>query len=471
MTRQGPLVPTGGASQPSRPAGGHGVHGPGQAGETPALPSVGALSTESGKLPAASISDDAIEPPPSDWIVRTFAALAIPNYRLFVIGHGMSLTGSWMRRTALLWVVYELSGSEMMVGLVGGATLLPMLVLSPWAGVLADRYDRQRMVATAQVVGVVVSTTIAALVATGTATVPLLGLLALLGGIGFSFEVPARQSFFVEMVGRRHMANAIALNSALVNLTRMVGPAIAGLMIAWPGAASVFVVDAFSYLVSMTTLLLIRVPRRVPAAGASKGSSLAMMREGFAITWRNRPVRLVLSLLFVTGVFGWAFQTLLPPITQDVLKSTSVEYGLLYSFFGAGAIVGALTTAALGERGRTTGRLFGGVWVMVAGTLVFSFANTLEMMMLGLLVAGFGGVSFVSTGNTYVQHHVDDAVRGRVMGIWAVAFGGSVPLGSIAAGAVAEHLGPVLTMRLWSVALLASSVWLYLLFVRRPSNT
>lgn len=429
----------------------------------------GMLSTESGKLPMGPISDEALELPPTDWMERTFAALAIPNYRLFVIGQAMSLTGSWTRRTALGWVTYEISKSEFMVGLVSGATLLPMLLLSPLAGSLADRYDKQRIVAVAQLLGALVSVAIAVLVATGKAQVWQLGALALVGGIGFAFEVPARQSFFVDMVGKRHMANAIALNSALVNLTRMVGPAMAGFMIMWPGSASVFVFDAFSYVVALVTLLMIRVAPRA-SVPMPAGSPWEMILGGFAITWRNRPVRLVLCLLFLTGVFGWSFQTLLPAIAQDTLHFDAWQYGLLLTCFGTGAIVGALVTASLGDRGRTTGRLFGGVWIMVAGTLVFSFASTVPLMGLGLVIAGFGGVSFVSTGNTYVQHHVEDAVRGRVMGIWALAFGGSVPLGSIVAGAVAERIGPMETMQLWAVALLVGSMVVYWLFSKREGD-
>ncbi|MBX3728076.1 MAG: MFS transporter [Candidatus Sumerlaeia bacterium] len=374
--------------------------------------------------------------PLQQWARHTFAALSIRNYRLFFYGHGLSLIGTWMRRTALGWLVYMMTGSKALLGTVMALSLLPLFLLSPLAGALADRFDKRRIIIVSQVLAAVVSAALALLVWGGSAQVWQIGALALIGGVAFALEVPARQAFVVEMVGRDHLLNAIALNSALINATRIIGPAIAGLIMGVVGVAACFALDALSYLVVIATLLALRLEHRPPPV--ERRSHLQLIAEGARVAFRHPTVRLVIFMLTSTGIFGWSFQSLLPAIAQDNLHLDELRYGVLMSMFGVGAIVGALVTASRAHAPRRLRQMFHGVWAMFIGLAFLSLTRSFLPTCAALLVAGFGGVLFVSTGNTMVQLSVADSMRGRVMGIWALAFGGSLPMGSWMAGHVAE---------------------------------
>ncbi|MFO7653757.1 MAG: MFS transporter [Candidatus Krumholzibacteriia bacterium] len=397
------------------------------------------------------------------WLRSTFASLRLRNFRLFYIGQGTSLVGTWVRRTALGWLVYELTGSRALLGAVMGLSLLPLFVLSPAAGAIADRVDRRRMIIAAQVLASLTSAAIAALVLSGQVQTWHLMALATLGGVAFAVEAPARQAFVVEMVGREHLLNAIALNSALVNLSRIIGPGVAGLLMGTIGIGFCFLVDAVSYLAVIATLVAMRLqPRTILPRRTSHWQELL---EGFREVRRNRPVRILLLLLFVMGVFGWSFQTLMPAIAQDLLHLSELQYGVLMSMFGVGAIVGALIVAARTTSGTSRLQVFGGLWTLCAGSLIVSMSRAMLPMSAGIMVAGFGAVMFLSTSNTLVQTSVDDGIRGRVMGIWAVGFGGSLPLGSFLAGWVAELISPYLTIALFATVLAAAS---FIIWARLP---
>jgi MFS family permease len=350
-----------------------------------------------------------------------------------------------------------------------------MLFLSPTAGAFADRFDKRRIIIATQIVATFASAAIAALVFLDWIKVWHLMVLATVSGIAFAFEVPTRQAFVNDMVGRDKLMNAIALNSALVNLSRIFGPAIAGVLMATVGMGFCFTLDALSYVVVTVTLLMLKLP---PAQRRARTKStiwrrivshLEELREGFVEAWSNRRVRVILTLLFVVGVFGWSFQTLMPPIASDLLRIGEMKYGALMSMFGIGAIVGALYTASRKPESNRRGQVFGGVWTMCVGVLLLALSGALFgssavafWCVSGALVfAGFGAVLFISTGNTLVQTSVDDSSRGRIMGIWAVAFGGSLPLGNFLAGGVAEFISPYPTIALFAGVMLAASLAIY----------
>ncbi len=417
------------------------------------------LTPEPNPLPAR---------PPS-WWRKTFAALGVRNYRLFYIGQGLSLVGTWMRRTAMGWLVYSITGSTALLGTVLALTNLPMFLLSPLAGSIADRANKRRMIIWTQIILAVVSAILALIVwghASGRWHAKLwhLMLLALLGGTAFAFEVPSRQAFMVEMVGREHLMNAIALNSALVNVTRMIGPAFAGIVMAAVGMATCFVIDSVTYLIVVLTLVTMVLPPFRPPQKTS--NHVEHLIEGIREVRRNRPVLLILILLSINVTLGWGFQVLLPAIVRDVLKMGELGYGILSSMFGAGAIFGALYSAGLpADATSRRGPLFGGIWIMAAGLLLFSLTRNPWVIAAGLVISGFGGVLFLATGNTLVQTSVDDSIRGRVMGLWAVSFGGSMPLGAFAAGFAAEWLPDIkgfpsefLTVMFFAVILLVTGV-------------
>lgn len=384
------------------------------------------------------------------WGRNTFAALEVRDFRLFYIGQGMSLTGTWMRRTALGWVVFELTGSYELLGLVMGMALLPLFVFAPVAGSLADRMDKRRLIIYSQILASAVSGVLAAIIFLDVATVWMLMVLATLGGVAFSFEVPARQAYVFEMVGRERLMNAIALNSAMVNLSRVFGPALAGLLMGWIGAGYVFAADAMSYLLVIGTLLAIRTRPKVHKG--PKKSHWRHLVEGIHATASNRPVRTTLILLFLVVSCGWSYNTLLPAIAQDILHLSEARYGVLMSMFGVGAIAGALFVAGRGARTRPRGQMYGGVVMMLAALALFTLTRDFWTMMPFLAIAGFGGIMFLSTANTVIQMNVEDEVRGRVMGIWSLVFGGSLPLGSFVAGWMAGMISPFTTIQVFLLA-------------------
>jgi len=425
-----------------------------------------------------SLAQPGTAPPgPTSWLRTTFASLGVRNFRVFFIGQGISLVGTWVRRTAMGWLVYQLTGSKALLGLIMGLATFPMFVLSPWAGSIADRVDKRRMLVFTQILATITSGLIAILVLTGQIQVWSLAVLATLGGVVFAFEIPTRQAFVVEMVGRKNLMNAIALNSGLVNLSRIFGPALAGIVIGTLGMGFCFTIDAASYLVVIATLVSLRMPPFQPRA--REESEWQALLTGAREVHRNHRVRILLLLLFLVGTFGWSFQTLMPAIAPDLMNLDATRYGILMSMFGVGAIGGALFVAGRKEEGSRRLQVFGGLWLMCAGILLVALFGAwlgarpavFWAVSGALMLAGLGAVIFMSTANTLMQTSVEDSIRGRIMGMWAVAFGGSLPLGTILAGFTAEKLSPYLTITIFASVLLLASLVIYRNLPPRPRET
>lgn len=401
---------------------------------------------------------------PRSRLRETFSALGVRNYRLFFVGQGISLIGTWVRRTAMGWLVYELTGSTVQLGLVMGLALLPMFVLSPWAGSIADRVDKRRMIILTQVLATATSAAIAALIFLHCIQVWHLMALSTLSGVAFAFEVPSRQSFIVEMVGRDKLMNAIALNSGLVNLARVLGPATAGLLMGGMGMGPCFLLDALSYVVVIVTLFLLQLPKFEKKEHVQ--SHWEALVEGAREVRKNRTVRVMLTLLTTVGIFGWSFEMLMPAIARDYLKLPVLEYGILMSLLGVGATLGAFYVAGRPAGANRRAMVFGGVWMLVAGMYLVALLGAVlgsdraAFWGVGgaLLLAGMGAVTFLSTANTLVQTNVEDRIRGRIMGIWAVAFGGAIPLGSFITGLAARAFSPFVTIAAFSTVLLVVSL-------------
>lgn len=416
------------------------------------------------------IVDRPAAPPPAGrrgWLRTTFSSLQVRNFRIYYLGQSASMIGTWMRRTALGWIIYEMTGSRAQLGLIMGLSMLPMFLLSPLAGAIADRVDKRRMVVFTQLLAAASSATTAVLLLGGWAQPWHLMALATLGGIAFAFEVPSRQAFVSELVGREHLLNAVALNSVLVNSSRVIGPAIAGLVMAAVGAGWCFLLDSVSYLIVTATLLRLRLPpHRAPARHTSHWQDLL---EGFREVHHNQRVRILILLMCLMGVFGWSCQTLMPAIAQDLLHLGEWEYGLLMAMFGVGAIAGALFVAGRATSDTSRLQVFGGVWLLCLGALVVAISRHPAPMGAGLAVAGFGAVMFMSTSNTLVQTSVDDGLRGRIMGIWSVGFGGSLPLGAFLSGWVAQLISPFLTIAVFAAVLALSSFVIWRRLPRRQT--
>ncbi len=395
---------------------------------------------------------------------RTFSAFRHRNYRLYFMGQLVSLIGTWMTSTAQGWLVYQLTGSKALLGVVAAAGTAPMLVFSAWGGWAADRFPKRSVLICTQIAMMILSFVMAGLVWAKIIKPWEIVVLGLFGGVAMAFDMPARQSFVVEIASREDLMNAISLNSAMFNGARIVGPAIAGFLMAKVGIALCFFIDGVSFLAVLGGLMLMRFPRRVVRAAA--GGAVAQTLEGFRYVWKHVRVRTIMSLFAIVGIFGWSYSVLMPAFAQDVLHLGSQGYGLLLGASGVGALIGALTTAAFGTSFSPRTLAFGGVWLFSAMLLIFSFNRNLTIAMLCLAVAGFGMMLFFSTSNTTVQTIVPDEMRGRVMGIWALIFGGMIPFGSLEAGVVAHYFGTAATLAVGGIVC-ALAAFVTLIIVRR----
>jgi MFS family permease len=376
---------------------------------------------------------------------KTFSALKHRNFRLFFSGQLISFTGSWMTTTAQGWLVYQLTGSKALLGIVAAAASAPMLFFATWGGWMADRYPKRSVVLVTQTCWMILSLALAALVWTEVVQPWHIIALAVLGGVTMAFDMPARQSFVIEMTSREDLMNAISLNSSAFNCARIIGPSIAGFLMAHVGIAMCFFLDGISFIAVIAGLLLMRLPKRETTI-VSESGPLGQALEGFRYVWTHRRVLTILSLFTVVGIFGWSYSVLLPAFAHDVLHLSANGYGLLMAGSGVGALAAALTVASVGHILPTRVMALGGVWIFSITLVLFAFNKNLYLGVLLLAFVGFGVVLYFSTSNTVLQSIVPDEMRGRVMGIWTLIFGGMIPLGSLEAGVLADFIGTPATM-------------------------
>ena len=370
---------------------------------------------------------------------QTFAALRHRNFRLFFYGQLVSLTGTWMQNTAQSWLVYQLTGSKLLLGLVAAVGSAPMLLFSIWGGSVADRHPKRMVLLWTQGSMMVLAFALAGLV-WGKVVQPWhILVLAALGGVAMAFDMPARQAFIVEMTSREDLMNALSLNSSIVNGARVVGPAVAGLLMAQAGLAACFFLNGLSFLAVIAGLLMMQLPRFKPPAQPESNWQHAL--DGFTYVARHRRVRTLLLLFAIVGVFGWSYSVLLPAFATDILRVGSREYGVLLSANGVGALFGALTVAAYGDRMHRRLLVFGGLGLFSAMLLLLAVTRNYYLALVFMAVAGWGMLLYFSTTNTLIQLSVEDGMRGRVMGIWALVFGGMLPVGGLEAGTLSHWCG------------------------------
>ncbi len=401
--------------------------------------------------------------PVSGWLDRTFASLHNRDYRLFFSGQLISLVGTWMRMTAQGWLVYDLTGSKLLLGVVSGLSLLPLVLFSTIAGAVADRVSKRKLLIAAQTAMMLVSLTVAILVYTDLVRVWHLMVGSALIGTAFAIDLPTRQSYYIQLVGRKDLLNAIALNSAAFNAARIVGPAIAALLIAQVGIAACYFADSLSFIAVVASLMLIQ--DRAPVSESALQSPIQLLREGFRYVRETRRVRILLTLLAWTGIFGWSYVALLPAYAQDILHLDATGYSALLSANGVGALSAALFVASRGEDRNHRVFVFRGLWLFGSSIILFALMRNPILAGFFLGLAGGGMITYLSTSNSLIQLTVPDRLRGRVMGVWGLVFGGSLPLGNFISGAVAEQLGVVFTMVAGSVVCLIFSI---IVFLRLP---
>jgi MFS family permease len=385
---------------------------------------------------------------------RTFAALAeSPAYRRFYLGQGVSLIGTWLQDAAVSWIVFDMTRSEWVLGLVSAAGTMPGVLFGLIAGGLADRVAPRSMILGMQVGQMLLAFVLAILVGLGVVQIWEMALVLALARVCVTFEMPSRQVFLYALVGRSALMNAIALNSGLFNASRVLGPALAGLCLARLGRTACFTLNGVSYLAAIAALLTIRLPR--PENPENSGRSthfLTDLRAGLDYLRGARRVRTLYALMAFLGVVGMGYSALVPAYARLVIHTGAVGYSVLLSCGGLGATIGALVVASMGGLRRKEDLILGGMALfsvallgagIVPGLLARSGLKGLVLPAgaLGLLGTGFGGIIFFAATQTLIQTIVPDALRGRIMGIWMIVFSGTVPLGSIWAGWVARWAG------------------------------
>ncbi len=381
-------------------------------------------------------------------------ALAHRNFRLFFFGQGISLIGTWMQAVALGWLVLELTNSAFAVGLNQALRSLGVLVFTLYAGVVVDRVDKRRLIVWTQVLQMLEGLALAFLVWTKSATTWQVMVLSVLFGIVSAFDIPARQAFIVELVGKDNLMNAIALNSSMFNAARIVGPAVAGVLIGAAGVGMCFFLNGVSYLAVLAGLLAIRLPPFVPRH--IEYSAWVGFRQAVAFIRREARISAIVTLVAVFSVFGFPFLVLMPVVARDVVHTDARGYGVLMASVGVGAMLGALALALAGRRVRQGPALVqsGAVFsiLLVAFAAARSFAPALAL----LALAGCAMIITTALSNTMLQTLVPDELRGRVMAFYAFVFVGMAPLGAFQAGFVAEHHGAPIAIALGGVACLVA---------------
>ena len=389
---------------------------------------------------------------------RITRALRSRNFRLFVSGQSISLVGTWITRIATSWLVYRLTGSALLLGIVGFCGQIPTLVLAPFAGVLIDRWNRHRVLVLTQVLSLVQSAALAVLTLSGRITVLDVLLLQVAQGIINAFDTPARQAFVVEMVDdRADLPNAIALNSSMVNASRILGPSIGGIIIAAVGEGWCFAIDAVSYLAVLASLLLMRVTARaLPPRDTRMREEL---RTGLAYVWGFLPVRWSLMLLSLISIMGMPYTVLMPVISATVLHGGPHTLGFLMTASGAGALVGALYLAQRPSVRGLARAMVISVTTFGVGLILFSLSHTVWLSLLVLPFIGAGMMITMASCNTIIQTVVREELRGRVMAFYAMAFLGTAPIGSLLAGIAADRIGTQPTILLGGVSCVAAAIW------------
>ncbi|MEJ8756359.1 MFS transporter [Pontibacter sp. H259] len=369
-----------------------------------------------------------------------FRALRYRNYRLFFMGQGISLIGTWMQQIALSWLVYRLTDSVFLLGAVTFSSQIPSFILGPFAGVIADKFERRKVLVITQVLSMVQASTLAALVLTQTIEIWHILTLSVVLGIINAFDIATRQAFVVQMVEKREdLSNGIALNSSLFNMARLIGPFIAGLLIAAVGEGMCILINAVSYIAVISSLLLMRLKPFVPVE--KKEKVWQSLKEGFEYAYNFPPIRALILIVGLLSLFGMPFSVLLPVFARDILHGGANTLGFLMGASGVGALTGALFLAqrksvvGLGKVIVFTMLLFG------AALIGFSFSETLSISLLLMLFTGFGMIVTMASCNTLLQTIVEEEKRGRVMSLYATAFMGMAPIGSMLASSVAELIG------------------------------
>ena len=393
----------------------------------------------------------------------TFASLRTRNYRLYFIGQVVSVSGSWMQRVAQAWLVVHLSGGGIALGLVAALQFLPMLLVGAWGGLVADRVDKRRLLMITQPLMGGLALVLGMLTLTGAVRLWMVYVLALLLGAVTAIDNPGRQSFVMEMVGRKQVANAVSLNSAVFTSARVVGPAVAGVLIILVGTGWCFLINAASFVAVLLALAAMDPSQLQRSEGPPRARG--QLVEGLRFVWSRPDLRVPMAVLALVGALALNFSVTLPLLAHDTFRGDAGTLGILFSSLGAGSLAGALFTASRREpsvRLMQGGLLLFGVFMLAAAA-----APTLLLEIASLILMGMAALAFQTTTNALVQLRSEPALRGRVMAIYMVVFVGTTPFGAPVVGWVVEHFGARAGMGLGGAAVLVAALALWLARRRR----
>lgn len=374
-----------------------------------------------------------------------FRSLQYRNYRLFFAGQSISLIGTWMQRIAMPWLVYHLTGSAFLLGLVSFAGQIPTFLLSPLAGVVTDKFSKYRVLLITQIISLIQALFLAMLTLSGEIEIWHIVVLSIILGCVNAFDVPSRHSFVIEMVEKKeHLGNAIALNSMMFNGARLIGPSIAGMMLATTSEGVCFLINAISYVFVVISLLLMHIKKN--KVDYNPGNMFAEMKEGFRYAFGFAPIKHLLILLAVVSLMGSSYQVLMPVFAKEILRGGSTTFGFLMGAAGLGALAGAVflasreTVLKLGRIIPTAAALFG------IGLIALSVTNYFPVSLLFMIIIGLGLMLHTASSNTILQTITDDDKRGRVMSFYSLAIMGTAPFGSLLAGSLAKITGTPFTI-------------------------
>lgn len=389
-----------------------------------------------------------------------FRSLQYRNYRLYFSGQSVSLIGTWMQRIAMPWMVYSMTGSTLLLGLVSFTGQIPTLLLSPVAGVLTDRWNRYHVLVVSQILSLVQASILAWLSLSGLIEIWHIVVLSITLGCINAFDVPSRQSFIIDMVGRKEdLGNAIALNSTMFNGARLIGPSVAGLLLATTSEGVCFLVNAVSYLFVIASLLMMKLEKK--KLKKNKPEILKELKEGLRYTFGFAPIKQVIILLSLVSLTGMSYSVLMPVFAKEVLQGGSQTYGFLMGAAGFGALIGSLYLASqttilkLGRIVPASAMLFGG------GLVILSFSRVFPLSMFLIVFVGMGLMLQTATSNTILQTITEDDKRGRVMSFYTMAVMGTAPFGSLLAGTLAKFIGTPATIFLGGLSTIIGALFFF----------
>lgn len=410
-----------------------------------------------GRVDAAEAAAE-VELGVTSGVSHAWRALRHRNFRLFFGGQTISLIGTWMTRVATGWLVYRLTGSALLLGTVSFAGQIPSFLVAPFAGVWVDRLDRRQVLIWTQTLSMVQSLALAALTLSGHITIPLLLALSVMQGVINAFDMPGRQSFMVKMVDdKRDLQNAIAINSSMVNVARLIGPSLAGMLIAVSSEGWCFLIDGISYLAVIASLLMMRL--HVPVVKRVATSMIGELKAGWTYVSEFLPIRTILMLFAVISLMGMPFVVLMPVFAKTVLHGGPHTLGFLMAAMGLGALISALSLAARKNVRGLVKMIPIAAAVFGLGLIGLGLSHWFWLSMVMVFIAGMGMMQGMAASNTVIQTIVTDDKRGRVMSYYTMAFMGMAPFGSLLAGTMASAVGAPLTVMMNGVFIIAGAAW------------